>query len=1215
MRTLLRWLFVTATVIFGTGACSNDERGPLKLLDSQQAPRVLDDEQRRLQALQLIRYTDANGNTFSMPVQGIDYALQGYCDPLDVCPDFVSSDTCLTNVCAYGSAQICAIRYLQGVALMRAEPLKIPQAYRLKAVPNNLDLEDPTNYDEVTGNFSIPPQSAATRAAILRHALDKTKEMLTLGPPGSGGLTNFTNCPHPADPNSPEDVADSGARALPSSPGIYAAGLWAEVTVQAYDLLKELSEDATDAILAAADAQRSYSTTTAQAAGRSFAGEQLSRAEAAHLLIGGSPGLLGETTKAFCSSPELSGRARAALGILRRAAPVPDLIVSQTGLPDLLEGQTVAGGSIRARLEVLNGEPISSLLDYTGLSLEDFAQARSYLAQEIQTFARDGSVTFLPESLSPIPSGMSFYAGTATEPTPPPPEYFAALARKWDDAGPRWFNFGELQATDVSSILAVAMGRIRSAVGLGAEQPYIVGLPASALEAQKQFQGPLNLLAARDERVAQLGWRRAVGGATSFFVDGYNAGHKLRIVRGLSGLLCATTGRIEGAPCSPLKLATLTAVTLTVTATTSSNTQALGRGYTEAAIGNDGQSLNWNDSPPIFLVKPRDPAYEVPGEYDVLAGLQLKGLAETDTGGSINYRFAIYPELERKAGEILRPSTKWCTHAAVECDGTSFDERLPLENELSDDQDGVESSWRHYLAMAEQAANEAHALGEQYILNGLEVDRNLESSQLREAADRQRYLTRVEGEMETLQEICGTAMDTADILLLLGGEAVGPANGLGCTVANDCCGGSVGPTGQCPYTCTSNLCVANSCVQGDDSGCPSPYQCVGQRCVYSPKLRVENEPSPSEGLSRLRECIGAGTIHDYVALGSVPLCLWDDGPSNPTKVCAGADAQYPCPVAARRVPGGTFDCEGRVKPGRSPKLVAETLNMVDSSALLDLGEDPCDMLRKARAASDGLPGQPNVVLDYSGAAGTYLKEAFYPPLFGSEHMRHADRIGWRVEPPTNAGNVASLLVDGKVRWTTKPGGSSWPCSTFVPGDAPDVCRHGDGSLFCEMATAGCSQATAAGRDAASRVNQRLFGAALVLKGLSSGDYQQLIVPALVTAPAVPDLFGAPVGTADRGAFFAQSYRWGVTRYYDDPADQGAPLPFWRYTKNGWGEALQGVVTLVSDQFDLPSGGASTTMLHVPLPSSVGPPPITIGALLPSVFKANGAPRLADGLRL
>jgi hypothetical protein len=120
---------------------------------------------------------------------------------------------------------------------------------------------------------------------------------------------------------------------------------------------------------------------------------------------------------------------------MRRAAVDPDDVTSSSlSLDSLLNDDFMAlpSGSIVARLEVLDGRDITSLQEYTGLSSEDFSQARSYLAQEIKTFERDRSVTFVPDSLGAIPQGVSFFAATGQEPIPPPPEYFAALARKWD---------------------------------------------------------------------------------------------------------------------------------------------------------------------------------------------------------------------------------------------------------------------------------------------------------------------------------------------------------------------------------------------------------------------------------------------------------------------------------------------------------------------------------------------------------------------------------------------------------------------------------------------------------------------------------------------------------------------------------------------------------------------------------------------------------------
>src|SRR6185295_13374959 len=56
------------------------------------------------------------------------------------------------------------------------------------------------------------------------------------------------------------------------------------------------------------------------------------------------------------------------------------------------------------------------------------------------------------------------------------------------------------------------------------------------------------------------------------------------------------------------------------------------------------------------------------------------------------------------------------------CAGMPTNQRIPLEDELTGDGDDVESSWRHYLDLATQAAQEADMLGEEVIARGLEID-------------------------------------------------------------------------------------------------------------------------------------------------------------------------------------------------------------------------------------------------------------------------------------------------------------------------------------------------------------------------------------------------------------------------------------------------------------------------------------------------------------
>jgi hypothetical protein len=1133
--------------LLGSGAESPDSSKP-KPKPKPGSDADADAEHQRLQSLQLVRYIDSQGKEFFMPASALPGVLGDYCDFHNLCPGAAQSD-CAGAACIQRS-MLCTIRFLQSAALIRAEPLTLPRAFRLKDEPANGNLDDLSNYDEIFEEVKVPPQSPGARVGLLRLALDLNKQSVNaLAIPASICTDQ-------------DQLHLSAAADVPGQSGVRAGGLWGEVTVEAFELLREISEDTVDAILGAADAQRSVSPTTAQGAARSSAGEELSRAEAAHLLIGGSPGLLGDTTTAFCSSPELSGSAQGALRVLRRAAPDPNDIGNDAiDIGTLLNAGpgSFPRGSVRVRLEALDGEPITSVEDKVGLSREDFLQARSYLAQELRTFARDDSVTFVPEALAAIPSTVFFYAATGHAPVPPPPEYFAALARHWFFEGPTYIPFGAneteartLLAADLSATMSNALGHVREATGLGSARQLFANIDSTG-ETQRQFQAPLNLLTARDGRAGQLGWFSSGSNTTAFFADGYDAEDKLRVVRGLSGLLCATTGQVEGQPCTATTLNSSShtvATLLDADFPAGSGGANVGVGYSSSANGIG--EVDWEDPTPLFLVKPKNPEHEVPGGYETLGGFSMRALPRPG-----NYRFALFPELDRKAGAILRPSEKWCTRSAVECDGAFFDERLPLENELSEDFDDVESSWRHYLALAEQASAEAHALGAEYLQNGLEVDRQLESTQIRDVQDRQRYLDRVDGEMETIQDICGTAMDTQEIqglLGLIGPGSLGPTNGTFCTEADgeradSCCLGGAGML--CPYTCRTGLCIANECGSaGSDEGCPYPYQCIANRCAIS-LIRVQDEQTHTEGLSRLRECIGDGTVLDYVALGGKPLCLWDGGAAAPTSICGGANELFACPVPALQNADGSFSCDDVPRPMgvETLKLVTTTLGLNNAQSLITT-TDPCHYIRTMRdrgcePEERGIRGcpEPHLARDLYD----YFIRAFVPEFLGPEHLLLAKSIGWRVEAPNATGNASSILVDGRPRWSTKAGSLAWPCADFRPLDQnhpPLECPNEFAGLFCSKLEAGCPQDTPSQRFGTTSMNLRMFSAIMALKGLTAGDFDKIEVPVRLPPEALASL-GSPLFTRDAGAYIEQGFSNGTLRFYDDPTSSTPAPQFWQ----------------------------------------------------------------------
>jgi hypothetical protein len=230
----------------------------------------------------------------------------------------------------------------------------------------------------------------------------------------------------------------------------------------------------------------------------------------------------------------------------------------------------------------------------------------------------------------------------------------------------------------------------------------------------------------------------------------------------------------------------------------------------------------------------------------------------------LQFQIPIVPEATRRTAEIMAPSPKWCTSPKLTCAGTEFDVRLPLEDELSDDNDGVESSWKHYLALARQAADEADLLGKEYFQNGLDFETRLEGIELREE-DRERMVEdKAIHAINQLQSTCGTAIDPLRLLKLL-------STG---TDEND----------------LDLMSSSQSCSSTEP--CAEGYQCVlDSTCVASfDKLLLKyKDDAINSDLNRLAECISPHASVGFVHLGSQrrPLCLWTE--ADKRQVCKGGN--------------------------------------------------------------------------------------------------------------------------------------------------------------------------------------------------------------------------------------------------------------------------------------------------------------------------------------
>lgn len=148
----------------------------------------------------------------------------------------------------------------------------------------------------------------------------------------------------------------------------------------------------------------------------------------------------------------------------------------------------------------------------------------------------------------------------------------------------------------------------------------------------------------------------------------------------------------------------------------------------------------------LYLIAKADPAN--PGKGRVLSTFPYRD-------NSAFWHYGIISDYQRKlANDTLNVQRQWAgkdknlddssTDVPTYCvQDVPADMFVPLENELTSDSDNYESSWKHYLNLAEKAAAEADALGRELIEVGLQQDLR------REAAG------------EELAKICGdfSAMD------------------------------------------------------------------------------------------------------------------------------------------------------------------------------------------------------------------------------------------------------------------------------------------------------------------------------------------------------------------------------------------------------------------------------------------------------------------------
>lgn len=989
----LRSKFSLWLLAFGALNCSSSPN--LGLLSEQ--PAKVDDvvdvdaETRRVQQMQMLRGTrqvlpDGEPEPFESAVTlngtwswaavlcGGVKARDDYSHTVALDPVFGQLGTIMQPEAAAVELRLCMARAYASMAESARGPLTVELSYAASSIVEKI---------------TIPVQSGAASVALLARAAEFAKFAWEQA---GGDLQEYMTF----DRITSGDEQALGQPAVPGTPGLAVTGAAAKAQAkllgpimrEAYDRYLEYHQAMVDRVVAVADAELSSSTTSTLSAFRGVSRDVLSRSWAAHMLVGGELGLTGIPEGTLCTSPKLTPQAERAVEIFRRAAPHPyDLQIENSTIDELLNTDPE---SVRMRLQSLYGESIPNSVEETyQLRTEDFIEARQYLLDELRTYSRF-AYAYVPNS---DPTAMARPGAVANPPVPSDPAYWASLVR----TGSSYSYQADVLSTQLYEFQSRANGLLSG--------QYVV----TDAVARAQIFGPIASIASDlDEQV--LG---------QFTFDAYpyvwvtltqRAAQKLtklRVVLGEGGLQCAVKGTVEGVPCSS---DLLYAQSTTDPAVTQFNSGLVGLFFS---------SLRYVASFPARAYLVYSPSgSEEPGDFVALTG------AEAGT------TFPITPKLDEHAAAIMAPSEKWCTRPKVGCAATSgtqaftFDPRVPLENELADDGDAVESSWKYYLGRAKEAAAEADALGENYILANLENDNRTETIEMRQESRQ----AEAELALSALQTTCGTDVDPQALLALLSTGDPTKAKDLGGMRKDIVCGTDA------------------DCNVGGNDG----FVCMASACVidiraYLDKKYVDLDPKLTEGLHRLAECIGSDTEAAYVTPGDQPLCVWElDGA--PSQVCqvADGDTRFACPVLADGL-GSCEACADSSSTGcmevpfgaNHDRYVGRKIEGEDLLGFFDTRKskpdlspkNACNYLSDAmRYIPHGLAiGGPATKADITAEvvedwiAKIQASGVFHP-------FRHVDDIIRRIGYSTRFGSntdAGAITLDGQTRYTASKHGGLW----------------------------------------------------------------------------------------------------------------------------------------------------------------------------------------------
>lgn len=840
--------------------------------------------------------------------------------------------------------------------------------------------------------------AALAESAVARHSMTVANQAYYLG---ANFLQSCVNCTtiFSATPSQPTTLA----QAAPATLGIY------------YNALRDAVRVARDKYSALADEVAASTVDRSRASLRAMA----IRALGASVVRGYSHTQRppNPTDKLLAMEFDSRPAVRRARELIRETAPPPSEIFALENDPrNAVAGFAAAGTSlntvlttIRNNYNIIHGSSLSTsteLYARVGTDENAFKQARSELADRFFVFRRSTRQQLPSRTTPPL---TNIYASSGTDAEVPDEDWpiFSSVLER-----PNAQNRGLSHAaywivtyyrqfvTQSSPTAAVVTARsemkaVRDIAYGDAPGTVTVSMATSPVTVDVYFEG------------------RSTAKDVLIIADA-NPHISAELVR------CAVQGEIEGQTCS-------SGILLNTNADMPGTQDSEGRSLARRTGLPTGK--------PIYVLVRRpgwapDASVIRPGAYMPV----FSGITPSVAGGVNEGTYYLDPETEEMAGRMMMPS--WLGgQPAISCANIDSGEApMVLENVATATQNGEEDSWRQYLTLARQAADEADLLGEQALNATFEAN------------------TQAEGALQDLQQLCGVSV-SLDTLRTLVPAGTDPVLALSTVPA---LADSTDP----------DIRKLRACVSTDAASVQSHVSLGSQKvCLWT----LDGNPD------RLCE-LAPGETNTSLACPR----LYDPGSDNVATTDGGCRVPNASNPAYRAV---LLDQDRELLRYISELSDADTTPTANNSQQTD----SCNGLRQFLAGVDSWASNGTLTSVLETLHASNVRAARYlDPVRAAELARG---IRWEAQ----LGGYAKLYVNDRLLYSTGSASTgpaqSGLClggnNTVVPASE---CPAGNNSLLCSRV-----DCTGSGR---LDLNRRMLGAAIVARWLGGQMLNEFVVPSV-----------------------------------------------------------------------------------------------------------------------